>query len=81
MELRFKMLLRHIFETRIEVLIEGRGLAARVPGEQFKNPQGDVITFQSLDFFPERGQFSSAEEMQAAIDEQAKGKNLSLIHI
>ncbi len=74
--LKFKMLLRHIFETRVEVLIEGRGLAARVPGEQFKNPAGDVITFQSLDFFPERGQFTSAEEMQAAIDEQAKGKNI-----
>jgi len=76
MELRFKMLLRHIFETRIEVLIEGRGLAARVPGEQFKNPQGDVITFQSLDFFPERGQFASAEEMQAEIAAQGKGKNI-----
>jgi hypothetical protein len=70
------MLLRHIFETRIEVLIEGRGLAARVPGEQFKNPQGDVITFQSLDFFPERGQFASAEEMQAEIAAQGKGKNI-----
>jgi len=75
-ELKFKMLLRHIFETRIEVLIEGRGLAARVPGEQFKNPAGDVITFQSLDFFPERGQFTSAEEMQTAIDAEAKGKNI-----
>ena len=70
------MLLRHIFETRIEVLIEGRGLAARVPGEQFKNPQGDVITFQSLDFFPERGQFASADEMQVAIDAQKQGKNI-----
>lgn len=70
------MLLRHIFETRIEVLIEGRGLAARVPGEQFKNPQGDVITFQSLDFFPERGQFASADEMQVEIDAQTSGKNI-----
>lgn len=70
------MLLRHIFETRIEVLIEGRGLAARIPGEQFKNPTGDVITFQSLDFFPERGQFASADEIQTAIDAEAKSKNI-----
>lgn len=70
------MLLRHIFETRIELLIEGRGLAARVPGEQFKNPSGDVITFQSLNFFPERGQFASADEMQAEIVVQSKGKNI-----
>jgi hypothetical protein len=76
MELKFKMLLRHIFETRIEVLIESRGLSARVPGEQFKNPQGDVITFQNLDFFPERDQFASAEEMQAEIDTQSQGKNI-----
>jgi hypothetical protein len=61
------MLFRQIFETKIEVLVEGRGLAARVPGEQFKNAQGDIIVFQSLDFYPERGQFSSKEEMQAAI--------------
>lgn len=63
------MLLRHLIETRIDSLTEGRGLAARVPGEQFKNAQGDVIVFQSLDFYPERGQFGSKEEMQAAIDE------------
>ena len=51
------------------ILTEGRGLAARVPGEQFKNAQGDVITFQSLDFYPERGKFGTPDEMQAAIDQ------------
>ena len=51
------------------ILTEGRGLAARVPGEQFKNAQGDVITFQSLNFYPERGKFGTPEEMQAAIDQ------------
>ncbi len=75
-ELNFKMLLRHLVETRVEALIEGRGLAARTPGEKFKNAQGDVITFQSLDFFPERGQYNSAEEMQAAIDAETKSKNI-----
>jgi len=62
------MLLRQLLEHRAPVIIvEGRGLAARVPGEQFKNPEGDVIVFQSLDFYPERGQFDTPEEMQAAI--------------
>jgi hypothetical protein len=70
------MLLRHLVETRIEALIEGRGLAARMPGEKFKNAGGDVITFQSLDFFPDRGQFGSAEEMQAAIEAESQSKNI-----
>jgi hypothetical protein len=62
------MLLRHLIETRFAPLAEGRGLAARVPGEQFKNAEGDVIVFQSLEFYPERGQFKSKEEMHAAIE-------------
>jgi len=71
------MLLRQLLEHRAPVIIvEGRGLAARVPGEQFKNPEGDAITFQRLDFFPERGQFNSPEELQAAIDAEAKSKNI-----
>jgi len=68
------MLLRHILESRVETLVEGRGLAARVAGEKFKNEKGDVITFQSLDFFPERGQFTSADEMKTAI--ATLGKNI-----
>lgn len=71
------MLLRQLLEYKsAELIFEGRGLAARIAGEQFKNAQGDVITFQSLDFYPERGQFASAEEMQAEIDAKAKNKNI-----
>jgi hypothetical protein len=71
------MLLRQLLtETKITVLTEGRGLAARVPGEKFKNPQGDVISFQSLDFYPERGQFASKEEMQTAIDSVEAGNGI-----
>jgi len=70
------MLIRHILENKIAVFNEGRGLAARVPGEQFKNPAGDVITFQGLDFFPDRGQFVSTEEMQAEIASQETTKNI-----
>lgn len=71
------MLLRQLLEHSAPVIIvEGRGLAARVPGEQFKNPEGDVITFQRLDFFPERGEFNSPEELQTAIATEAKSKNI-----
>jgi len=47
-------------------LTEGVGLSNRKPGEQFKNPVGDVITFQGLDFYPESGTYS-AQELPAAI--------------
>ena len=50
-------------------LAEGRGLSARQQGEKFTNANGDVITFQSLDFYPPKGQFPTGMEMQQAIQE------------
>jgi hypothetical protein len=59
------------------VLTEGVGLANRRPGEQFKNPEGDVITFKSLDFYPESGKFPPGEEMADTISElKQQGINL-----
>ena len=37
------------------VITEGVGLSNRQPGDLFKNPEGDVIVFQSLDYYPENG--------------------------
>ena len=37
------------------VITEGVGLSNRRPGDLFKNPEGDVIVFQSLDYYPENG--------------------------
>ena len=45
------------------VVTEGVGLTNRRPGEQFKNPEGDVITFQGVDFYPESGAVDTASEL------------------
>ena len=51
-------------------LAEGVGLSNRVPGEQFKQRGSDhTITFQTLDFYPPSGKFSSVEEMQDQINQ------------
>lgn len=55
--------------TFIEILTEGRGLAARAPGEKFADAQGNEITFQSLEFYPERGKFQNSMEMLDATKE------------
>lgn len=52
-------------------IVEGVGLARRKPGEIFKNPQGDTLMFQGLDFYPNVGAFKTAEEMVTAIQQLA----------
>lgn len=52
-------------------IVEGVGLARRKPGEIFKNPQGNVLVFQGLDFYPNVGAFRTAEELNAAIEQLA----------
>jgi len=53
-------------------LNEGVGLANRKPGEKFKNNTGDIITFQNLEFYPEKGNFPDAAAMTAAVDDLAQ---------
>jgi hypothetical protein len=60
------------------LILEGRGLAARQPGEKFKNAAGDVIVFQGLEFYPAKGQFATGLEMQKAI--QDTGLNIQWIN-
>lgn len=55
------MLLRDI------VINESVGLAQRRPGDRWMAPDGKVLYFKQLDFYPESGRFSSPEEMQAAL--------------
>lgn len=52
-------------------IVEGVGLANRKFGEIFKNPQGDVLVFQGLDFYPNVGAFPTAQEMTAAVQQLA----------
>jgi hypothetical protein len=49
------------------VLTEGVGLSNRQPGDLFKNPEGDVIAFQNLDFFPDSGTFNDYTDAEKAI--------------
>ena len=44
--------MRDILNLLDSVVIESVGLSNRVPGDLFKNPEGDVIVFQSLDYHP-----------------------------
>lgn len=64
--------MRDILNIFQSALNEGVGLSNRAPGEQFKNPQGDVITFQGLDFWPESGTFTSAEEVNQGLAQAAQ---------
>ena len=40
---------------KLSLLMESTGLANRKPGDRFKNENGDILVFQSLDFYPEQG--------------------------
>ena len=51
------------------VITEGVGLANRKPGDLFKNPEGDVIAFQNLDFYPNSGSYRDLTDAEAAIAE------------
>jgi hypothetical protein len=53
--------------NQLEIIAEGVGLANRRPGDLFKNPEGDVIAFQNLDFYPESGAFNDFTEAERAI--------------
>jgi hypothetical protein len=47
--------MRDILNLLDSVVTEGVGLSNRQPGDLFKNPEGDVIVFQRLDYYPENG--------------------------
>lgn len=40
---------------KIQTLFESTGLAGRKPGDTFKNSEGEKITFNSIDFYPNQG--------------------------
>lgn len=40
---------------KLSLLVESTGLAGRKPGDTFKNPNGDIITFKSINFYPAAG--------------------------
>jgi hypothetical protein len=58
--------------NQLEIIAEGVGLANRKPGDLFKNPQGDVIAFQNLDFYPESGSYRDLNDANEAIEQITK---------
>ena len=64
------------------VITEGVGLTNRRPGEQFKNPEGDVITFQGVEFYPETGKVDTPSDLVGlkvdAVDQQ--GRNVHWVN-
>jgi len=60
--------MRLILDT-LEQLQESVGLANRQPGTSFKNPAGDELFFQSVDFYPDGGgEYKDTDEMLSAVE-------------
>lgn len=59
--------MRNLINLVETLLSEGVGLSNRKPGELFKNSQGEVITFQGLDFYPQTGRFPSENDLADAV--------------
>jgi hypothetical protein len=61
----------------VVTITEGVGLANRQPGDLFKNPEGDTIVFQNLDFFPESGSYNDLNDAETAIADVSKSLNIA----
>ena len=59
--------MRDLINLIESTLTEGVGLSNRKPGELFKNAQGEVLTFQSLEFYPQSGRFPSENDLADAV--------------
>lgn len=54
---------------KLETLTESTGLAGRKPGDVFRNPNGEEITFNSIQFVPAEGGKLDKEQLEQAIEE------------
>lgn len=52
---------------KIQSLYESTGLAGRKPGDTFKNPAGDTVTFTGIEFFPEQGGKLEKQELDQLV--------------
>lgn len=52
---------------KLETLTESTGLAGRKPGDVFRNPDGDEITFNNIQFVPAEGGKLDGEELATII--------------
>jgi hypothetical protein len=55
--------------NKLETLNESTGLAGRKPGDTFRNPDGDEITFNNIRFYPESGGKLEPDELDRVISQ------------
>jgi hypothetical protein len=65
-------MIRQILNT-LEMLTESTGLAGRKPGDAFKNPEGEQMVFNSIQFFPEGGGKYTKEELDDTVNQVLDG--------
>jgi hypothetical protein len=63
-----KYLMRDLINLFDNLIHESVGLARRKPGEQFRNSSGDVIVFQGLYFFPEKGNYKDETSLADGLE-------------
>ncbi len=75
--------MRDLLDTLdIIILSEGVGLSNRKPGETFKNSSGEILTFKSLDYYPDKGgKYETEDELDAAVDDALAGLKLNFNQI
>lgn len=54
---------------KLETLTESTGLAGRKPGDVFRNPNGEEIIFNNIQFFPAEGGKLDSAQLDQTIDE------------
>ena len=64
--------------NKLQLLDESTGLANRRPGEIFRNPNGDEITFNEVKFFPEEGGKLEPAELDTVLQQVNAQTNNSI---
>jgi len=61
---------------KIQNLFESTGLAGRKPGDMFKNPDGESITFKSINFYPAQGGKLEKNQLDSELLQLGKEKQV-----
>lgn len=61
---------------KIQSLFESTGLAGRKPGDTFKNPNGETITFKSINFYPSEGGKLDKNQLDSELLQLGKEKQI-----
>lgn len=61
---------------KIQSLFESTGLAGRKPGDVFKNPNGETITFKSINFYPAQGGKLEKNQLDSELLQLGKEKQI-----